>query len=179
MLHRFAIAAAILVLTVGCEQPALLQLPPDPRLAKPAPPPPPEQFDPVPARTLTPERQNLLRSLERARRLWQGTAPRTYRLVVSRECYCHRATPLESTVERGAVVAAAGGMRDFGLALTPELRTVDMLFAEAQRLLRSNADDVQVLFDEQRGYPSVIAIDRWRDGADDEWTWRATVSVGE
>jgi hypothetical protein len=100
-------------------------------------------------------------------------------LVVSRECYCDRGTPFESEVEGGRVTAAVGGVRSFGLAMNPELRTVEMLFAEAERLLRSNAEEVQIVFDGRRGYPSVIAVDRWRDSADDEWTWRATLSAGK
>src|SRR5688572_19382300 len=87
VLPRFAVAA-ILALTVGCEQPVLPQLPPDPRLATPAPPPPPEQIEPQPVHTLTPERQGQLRLLESARRRWQATTPRTYRLIVSKECSC-------------------------------------------------------------------------------------------
>jgi len=178
VLSRFAVAA-LLLLTVGCEQPALPQLPPDPRLARPAPPPPPEQIEPQPVHTLTPERQGQLRLLEIARRRWQDTSLRHYRLVVSRECFCDAGTPFESEVEGGRVITAVGGFRSRGVALTPELRTVEMLFAEAERLIRSNAEDVRVVFDDQRGYPSMMAVDRWRNAADDEWTWRATLSVVE
>jgi hypothetical protein len=98
-------------------------------------------------------------------------------LVVSRECFCDAATSFESLVEGVEVIAASGGVRSFGRAVEPDLRTVERLFAEAERLIRSNAEDVQVVFDDQRGYPSVIAVDRWRDGFDDEWTWRARLSV--
>ena len=170
---------AILVLTVGCEQPALPQLPPDPRVAKSAPPSPPEQIEPQPVLTLTPERQRQLRLLDGARRRWQGTSPRHYRLVVSRECFCDAGTPFESEVVRGRVTTAAGGVRRSGLMLTPELRTVEMLFTEAERLLRSNAEDVQVVFDDQWAFPSAIAVDRWRGASDDEWTWRAALTVVE
>jgi hypothetical protein len=144
-------------------------------MAKPAPPPAPEQIEP--ARALKPEREDLLRALESARRRWKASSPRTYRLVVSRECFCDAGTPFESKVESGRVIAASGGVRSFGRAVDPELRTVEMLFSEADRLIRSNAEDVQVVFDDRHGYPSAIEVDRWRDTIDDEWTWRAKLSV--
>jgi hypothetical protein len=68
-------------------------------------------------------------------------------LVVSQECFCDAGTPFESTVERREVIAASGGVRSYGRAVEPELRTVEMLFAEAERLIRSNAEGVQVIFD--------------------------------
>ena len=176
--RRFAFAA-ILVLMAGCEQPVLPQLPADPRLAKPAPPPAPEQIESQPVHTLTAERQGRLKLLESARRRWQATMPPPYRLIVSRECFCDAGIPFESEVEGGRVIAGVGGVRSFGLAVTPQLRTVEMLFTEAERLLRSNAEDVRVVFDDQWAFLSVIAVDRWRSASDDEWTWRATLSVVE
>ena len=98
---------------------------------------------------------------------------------MERQCFCDAGTPFESEVVGGRVTTAVGGVRSFGLVLTPELRTVEMLFTEAKRLLGSNAEDVQVVFDDQWAFPSVIAVDRWRSASDDEWTWRAALSVVE
>ena len=125
------------------------------------------------------QRHGLLLALERSRLRWHAAAPRRYRLVVSRDCHCDAGTPFDSEVERGRVVAAGGGVRTFGRAVEPELRSAEMLFAEADRLIRSDAESVQVVFDIWFGYPSVIAVDRWRDGIDDEWTWRAELSIVE
>jgi hypothetical protein len=74
-------------------------------------------------------------------------------------------------------LALARGVRSLERAVGPELRTVEMVFVEAERLSRSNAEDVQVTVDAERGYPSAIAVGRWRRGIDDEWTWRAKLSV--
>ena len=178
MTHRLAVFTAVLVLTVGCGQAGLPELPPDPRQAKPAPPSPARE-EVRPAPTLTAERRDLMRAMESARQRWHATSPRAYRVVVSRECFCDAGIPFESEVEGGDVITAAGGVRSFGRAAEPELRTVETLFAEAERLIRSNAEDVKVSFDIQFGYPSLIVVDRWRDAIDDEWTWRGRLSLAE
>ena len=119
----------------------------------------------------------MLSAIEGARQRWLANSPRAYRLVVSQECFCDAGTPFESLVERGNIIAATGGVRSFEKAVEPELRTVEALFAEAERLIRSNVDDVGVTFDDQFGYPSSIDVDQWRGPLDDEWTWRAKLSA--
>jgi hypothetical protein len=118
----------------------------------------------------------MLQALDGARTLWRAAAPHEYRLVVSKDCYCDRGTPFESRVRGAAVVSGTGGVRSWGIAVEPELRTVESLFTDAERLIRSEADEVAVVFDPGLGYPSRISVDRWRHAIDDEWEWTAVLT---
>jgi hypothetical protein len=176
MTQRFATFIALLVLSIGCGQPALPEAPPDSWLPKAVQSLPDlEPFGPGP--TLTAERSELLKALSSAGQRWRTTSPTAYRLTVSRLCFCQAATPFESTVRRGVVVLASGGVRTEARTVEAEIRTVETLFAEAERLIRSNVDDVKVSFDPQFGYPTVIDVDWYEGVTDDEWTWRAKLSV--
>jgi hypothetical protein len=61
--------------------------------------------------------------------------------------------------------------------VSPPLRTVGQLFAEAERAGRSDADEVAVAFDARFGYPARIRIDPWRNSADDEREYVASLEV--
>lgn len=175
--QRLGMFTALVVLTIGCAQ-ALPEAPVDAWLPKAVQSLPDlEPFGAAP--TLSAERRELLKALSSARRRWQTMAPPAYRLAVSRRCFCEAGTPFESTVRRGVVVLASGGLRTEARAVEPEIRTVERLFAEAERLVRSNVDDVKVSFDPQYGYPSIMDVDWYEDVTDDEWTWRAKLSVIE
>ena len=175
MTHRLTAFFAVLALTAGCGEAGLPDLP-NPHEAKP--PRAARVLEPIgPAPALTVERLDMLSAVEGARQRWLANSPRAYRLVVSQECFCDAGTPFESRVEGGNVIAATGGVRSFEKPVKPELRTVEALFAEAERLIRSNVDDVSVAFDDRFGYPSSIVVDQWREALDDEWTWRVKLTA--
>jgi hypothetical protein len=75
------------------------------------------------------------------------------------------------------VVSKAGGVRSWGRAVEPSLRTVDMLFSQADRVIRSNAEEVAVEFNDRLGYPTRIRVDYRGDMEDDERTWVAVIKV--
>jgi hypothetical protein len=76
------------------------------------------------------------------------------------------------------VVFGTGGQRAGGI-VEPELRTVESLFTEAERLIRSDAEEVTVVFDRTLGFPTRISVDRWRNAVDDEWAWTAVLTLVE
>jgi hypothetical protein len=160
------------VVALACGDSAVPALPPDPRSVQPVPPPPSEQLEE--ATILVPGRRDLLQKLSGARTQWRGAAPHEYRLTVAKECFCDRGTPFQSHVRGIVVVSGTGGVRSRGIGVEPALRTVESLFTETERLIRSNADEVTVVFAPRLGYPARISVDRWRNAVDDEWTW-ATV----
>jgi hypothetical protein len=130
------------------------------------------------ADTLAPARRALLQQLSDARKTWRGATPHEYRLVASLECFCAPVT-FESQVRDGVVVSGRGGVRGQRMRVVPELRTVESLFAEAERVIRGNLDLVTVVFDSRLAYPSHISVDRSRDASDDEWEWTAVVTPVE
>jgi len=186
---RLRAVLTVVVLAVACGPADVPNLPPDPRSVQPVPlsaqrpvqraVPPPRRWKLEPLQTLTPERTDLLQALNAARSAWRATAPNEYRLVVSKKCFCDAGVPFESRVRSKVVVFGAGGVRSWGQPVEPELRKVEMLFAEADRLIRSDAEGVTVRFAPRLGYPARISVDRWRDGQDDEWTWIAVLTVLE
>jgi hypothetical protein len=123
------------------------------------------------------DRAQLLKELERQYARWRAESPRAYELTVSRLCFCDPGTPWVSRTDGVDVTSSRGGHYRDGRNIGPPLRRVEQLFAEAERAARSNADEVDVVFDERFGYPSRIRIDNWRGAADDELEWIAELVV--
>ena len=178
MSWRVTLIGLAAVVALGCGN---VDPPPLPREARvqsvPASNPPGNPRELEQATVLAPIRQALLEELNRARTLWDDAAPREYQLTVSQACFCDAGTPFKSRVRGTHVVSGTGGLRSAGRRVEPELRTVDALFDEAERLIRSNAEGVAVRFDSDFGYPALIEVDRWRDAFDDEWTWSVEMSA--
>ena len=164
----------VAALTLGCGDTSVPPPPSDPQSVRPVPPPAPEQLEP--ATSLPQARHGMLRELDEARRLWRRTAPHEYRLTVSKECSCDRGTPFKAHIRGTVVVSGTGGERAGGI-VEPELRTVESLFTEAERLIRSDAEAVTLVFDRRLGFPARISVDRWRSAVDDEWTWTAALTL--
>ena len=118
----------------------------------------------------------MLRQLDEARDRWRRTAPQEYRLTVSKSCECDIGTPFQSHIRGTAVVSSNGGLRTGGI-VEPKLRSVESLFMEAERLIRSDADEVTLVFDPRFGFPARISVDQWRNAVDDEWGWTAVVTL--
>lgn len=119
----------------------------------------------------------MLRELDRQQARWWKAAPLTYQLTVSKLCFCDVGTPWVSRNDGEVVTSSRGGHHQDGRSIGPPLRTVEQLFAEARRAAQSDADEVDVVFDERFGYPARIQIDRWRQSADDELEWIAELTV--
>ena len=176
MAQRLLAMATVAALCFGCGR---SELPPiageSPRVV--TPPGNPRNLRLVPIQNLSPQRRAMLVALEAARVRWRTATPGAYRLVVSQRCFCRPPTPVESEIRNGILESTAGGEWGSGRPVEPSLRTVDMLFAEADRVIHSDADEVSVEFDSRMGYPRRIEIDPWKNSADDEWTWFAELTV--
>lgn len=139
-------------------------------------PPPPNPWEPPPAaraRQRPSDRRELLANLYEHRQLWQKERPRAYQLTVSRACFCQDGAPWVSHIEGANIASSSGGYLPDGNSIGPPLRTVEQLFREAERSIRSDADDVRIEFDPTLAYPARIAIDYLRDSKDDEIAWTA------
>jgi len=162
---RGVTVASCLLLAASCSQPSP-PIPPDSRNR------------PIEAARHTPsDRTTLLNELERQFERWLDARPSSYQLTVSRLCLCDPGVPWISKVEGLVVLYSSGGHQGDGRSTGPALRTVTQLFTEAERAARSDADEVEVAFDARFGYPTRIHIDPWRNSADDETEYIATLEV--
>ena len=162
---RTMLPAISLVLSIsGCGQPL---------------PPPPESRDRAIAeqRHTPADRTALNAELKRQYERWLETRPSSYQLTVSLGCMGDCGVPWTSRVDGLFVRFSSGGHRHDGSTLNPPMRTVGQLFTAAERAAGSDADEVEVAFDTRFGYPTRIHIDPWRNSADDETEYIATLEV--
>ena len=121
----------------ACSDPIPLpKLPPDPRVFIP-PEPPPSKVDVA--------REGLQHALTGGLLRWRLNGPRSYRLIVSRQCVCDAAFRVASEV-RGGVVQWSSGT---GAGRTKPIQTVEHLFSEVERTILSGP--VSVTFDSTFG----------------------------
>ena len=124
------------------------------------------------------DRTRMLKELGQQQLRWRNTSPLAYELTVSRQCFCDSGTPWVSRNEGASVTSSHGGFFDDGRSIGPPLRTVEQLFAEAERAAQDKTvDDVEIMFDKKFGYPARIKIDLWRGVIDDELEWIAELRV--
>lgn len=115
--------------------------------------------------------------LDAARRLWARRGLTSYDYTVEQMCYCDQVTvrPTVVTVLNG-VVHSAYHLPDRS-AVAPEhlqrFPTVESLFATVQRAIDRKADRLEVTYDRERGYPTLIDVDYSTGVADDEYRVRA------
>jgi hypothetical protein len=116
----------------------------------------------------------VLATLEQQRQLWESHAIDTYQLHVERVCFCppgsYRVEVAAGTVasvtdEEGAVSLESDELRGFPLR-------VEDLFAEIDK--SAFADNIQVAYDAELGYPTTIAVDHMANAIDDEVTFLVT-----
>ena len=85
--------------------------------------------------------------------------------------------PFVSFVRGVNLLQSRGGYFPDGRDMALSFRTVEGLFNEARNAIRTPADEVELTFDEEFGYPKRVLVDRIRQAVDDELAWMATVSV--
>ena len=123
------------------------------------------------------DRTRLRAELEAALTLWHAERPAAYELTVSLYCFCGSPILMVSRISGNTVVGITGLSWHDGRILHPPVRTVELLFSEARRVIEKDADDVTVEFDRQFHFPSRIRIDERRNTFDDETTWVAQLLV--
>jgi hypothetical protein len=106
---------------------------------------------------------------------WHAAGIDSYTVTVDRMCFCPEVGPLTVTVAGDEVVSVRRRGEEIALddpALESWPLTVEDLFDEVDDAERT-ADDVVVSYDTELGYPTRIAIDRWKNAVDDEVTFVA------
>ena len=172
-MRNLAVIGAVIVCLAGCGfESSTPQLPPGPFEPK-----APTQSRPRELQHQPTDRTKLLEQLDAARSYWNVEGPMTYELTVSLRCFCDPGVPFVSRVSGVSVVRSTGGHRSDGRSWGPSLRTVELLFSEARRVVSSDADEVVVEFDPRFRYPIRIRIDEWRGARDDEVEWIAQLQV--
>jgi hypothetical protein len=118
---------------------------------------------------------NDLSDFREQRRQWerQNVINYTYQLNVA--CFCPYAGPISVEVRADTVYTAT--VIETGEAITNldnfSVKTIDGLFEVLEQALKE-ADKVDVDYDAQYGFPSLISIDYYKDAVDDEIGYRAT-----
>ena len=115
-----------------------------------------------------------------ARQNWELTAPRDYRFVLERRCYCAGPNRVRIQVRDGKVV----GVEDLetGQVLTDPatLRhypTIDEILALIDRAMTRHPDNLTITYDRHLGYPARVYIDDSYRMADDEIDYRISEVV--
>jgi hypothetical protein len=104
---------------------------------------------------------------------WQSANIPHYRYELGISCFCIFAQdmPLVIDVKDGEVISMAyKSGKEIDPALLPEFQrfdTIDKIFAELAKA-QSEAERVEVTYDEKYGFPTQITIDHAQQAADDE-----------
>jgi hypothetical protein len=171
MLRDLCAVSIALIAIAGCETKVPLPAPPGTEHA-------PKAFSLRDLPHHPGDRTRVLEELDQQRLRWREKSPLAYELTVSRLCFCDTGKPWVSRNEGSSVTSSHGGFFGDGRNIGPPLRTVEQLFAEAERAARDEmVDEVEVVFDPTFAYPSRIKLDRWRDVIDDELEWIAELRV--
>lgn len=112
------------------------------------------------------------RALDDARSLWQQAGVSHYEFYFRRSCFCGDEVTQEvkMEVDSGVVVSltyAATGM-PVDAQYRDSFETVAQMFDTIQDAIDRGADDIDVAYDPDYGYPREISIDYWKNAADDE-----------
>jgi hypothetical protein len=112
--------------------------------------------------------------IERNHQKWQNSSVSHYRFSLFVGCFCvfSQDMPLNIEVKDGKVVsmefqsgkAIDEGSRD----LFRRYETIDQIFAELEKDLNGEADEVSVAYDSNYGFPAQVNIDFIKDAVDDE-----------
>ena len=119
--------------------------------------------------------------LREAIQRWEANEPAAYELTVSYACYC--GGPVAREVR---VVVQDGAPVDYEYVDDPSepvavdaidhIDTVEELFDRVEYALDADADDLDVDYDAELGYPRRIDIDYLANAADDEVVYTAEVA---
>jgi hypothetical protein len=117
------------------------------------------------------------RGLDDARGRWASQGISSYQFKVSRLCFCapDARRPLLVVVQRGQVSSMTDAETGAAFTGDPFMPvTVDGLFAAIDDAIERDADQIDVRYDPQLGYPLEIAIDYSQQMADEEVTYFAS-----
>ena len=109
--------------------------------------------------------------VEDAQRTWNEQGITSYRLVFDRVCFCltDHAGRFVVVVVDGTVVSVTDPATGLERVRSDEVAyTVPALFDLIEREHRQGADEVDVEYHRELGYPLTIRIDRVRQATDDE-----------
>lgn len=114
--------------------------------------------------------------LARNQQKWQDANVSHYRFSLFVGCFCvfSQDMPLNIEVQDGQVVSMeyqSGNAIDEGSRdLFRRYETIDQIFAELEKDLNGEADEITVAYDSTYGYPAQVSIDFIKDAVDDEVT---------
>ncbi|WP_251357792.1 DUF6174 domain-containing protein [Kangiella sp. TOML190] len=101
---------------------------------------------------------------------WQAHALQNYSVNFQRSCFCPRefVQPLKLTIADGKVTTVMDSKSEaVGEQVAQSTKTVSQVFAMIEKAL-DKAEQIEVKYDPQFGYPSQLFIDRSKRMADEE-----------
>jgi Family of unknown function (DUF6174) len=110
--------------------------------------------------------------LNEARRQWLDQNISNYEVTVQRQCFCGEIRPVRISVRQSVAVSRSyvgGAGEPVPDALTDKYPSISGLFDFLEETYRT-ADQINVTFDQTRGFPTQAVIDYVKSALDDELT---------
>ena len=111
-------------------------------------------------------------NLDKNTLLWQKSQIKNYTYTYQHICFCpERENKIIVSVSNGKVISSFDQLtnKEFKFSLT-----VEQLFKEIEKAIKSNVDQLDVTYNQNFGYPESINIDPKKDMADEEYGYRIT-----
>lgn len=116
--------------------------------------------------------------LQQTQQQWAAHQITNYRFTVEKLCFCYNRTvkPITIEVRDGQAVSGfrAAIREQIDLALIEQYATFEKLFGVIDTNINQYADEMEIRYDPDRGYPTSIRIDLEKGSADDESYYMVT-----
>lgn len=109
-------------------------------------------------------------ALREAQIRWNSARVQDYSVVVQHLCFCGYVRPVRVTVRAGGIVSSVDAQTGEPVPSYATVRDVAGLFALIRTAIDEGADRLDVTYDAQLGYPTLIKIDYISNAVDDELT---------
>lgn len=108
--------------------------------------------------------------LRDAQARWNSARVQDYSVVVQHLCFCGYVRPVRVTVRGGAIVSSVDAETGEAVPSYATVRDIAGLFTLIRKAIDDGADKLNVKYDSELGYPTLIDIDYITNAVDDELT---------
>ncbi len=108
------------------------------------------------------------KALRSAQIRWNAARVQDYTVVVQHLCFCGYVRPVRVSVRQGVIVSSVDAQTGEPVPSYATVRDIAGLFALIRDAIDDGADRLEVTYDAELGYPTLINIDYITNAVDDE-----------